>query len=108
MSESSPQKVATAKKLLDLHKLPLDAATLSNALVLAGLMEVKKYLSSTGSGEEKSFLRFTEVGESFGKNTHNPFHDLKTEPKFYEDQFLALYVIAVTALYDHSQRISKP
>lgn len=93
----------SAKSLLTRHNLPMDAATLSNGLILAGLLERKTYLSTTGSGEVKHFLAFTGAGESFGKNAQSGWHEIKTEPKFYKDKFAIAYLYAANAILKHGQ-----
>jgi hypothetical protein len=47
----------------------MDAAGLSNGLVLAGVLEVKRYLSTTGSGEEKAYLLAATAILDHGQDT---------------------------------------
>lgn len=93
----------SAKQLLALHNLPMDAATLNNGLILAGILENKIYLSTTGSGEEKSFIAFTPKGDEFGLNIANHWHGLKTEPKYFNDRFADAYLLAANAILMHAQ-----
>lgn len=98
-------KTTPAKKLLAGHGLPMDANTFNNGLILAGVLEIKKYLSTTGSGEEKYYIAFTETGAAYGKNAPSGWHEFKTEPKYYDDQFAAAYLLAATALLTHAQSV---
>lgn len=91
----------TAKSALALHHLPIDAPSLCEGLILSGLMIEQGYLSTTDSGEIKSYLVFTERGLEFGKNAFNPFHEFKTDPKFFEDKFPEAYLFALRALLTH-------
>ena len=61
----------------------------------------KGYLSTTDSGEIKSYLVLTEQGLEYGKNAFNPFHEFKTDPKFFEDKFPHAYLLALRALLAH-------
>lgn len=103
--KSARAKTTAAKKLLTNHGLPMDANTFNNGLILAGVLEIKKYLSTTGSGEEKYYIAFTEAGASYGKNVPSGWHEFKTEPKYYDDQFAAAYLLAATALFTHAQSV---
>jgi hypothetical protein len=98
-------KTTPAKKLLADHRLPMDANTFNNGLILAGVLEVKKYLSTTGSGEEKYYIAFTEAGSIYGKNIPSGWHEFKTEPKYYDDQFAAAYLLVATTLFEHAKSI---
>lgn len=95
-------KTSASKKLLERHKLPMDAATLNNGLILAGVLETKTYLSTTGSGEEKSFVAFTTAGQEFGRNAAGSWHEFKTEPKYFEHRFAETYLLAATAILTHA------
>jgi hypothetical protein len=95
------QATLTAKSAVALHHLPLDAPSLHEGLILAGLMVEQGYLSTTDSGEIKSYLVFTEAGLEFGKNAFNPFHEFKTDPKFFEVNFPQAYLLAVRAILAH-------
>lgn len=106
MNTKDNAKSSSAKKLLADQKLPLDASTFNNGLMLVGLLEEKKYLSTTGSGEEKYYIAFTDAGAEFGKNKSSGFHEFKTEAKFYDIRFSEAYLIAVTALFRHAQHLS--
>lgn len=91
-----------AKKLLAEHGLPLDATTLNNSLVLAGLMRITRYESTSGSGEIKYFMELTEEGLKLGRNKPSGWHEFKTEPLFYEGSFSEAYCIAIVALTQHA------
>lgn len=91
-------KSSSAKALLTTHNLAMDAATLNHSLVLAGVLAHKMYLSTSGSGEEKSFLVFTDAGSEFGKNAASGFHEFKTDTKFFDERFGDAYLLAVDAL----------
>ena len=95
------QSSLTAKAALDLHHLPLDAKSLFEGLIQANLMAEKGYLSTTDSGEIKSYLVFTEAGLEYGKNAFNPFHDFKTDQTFYNDKFTKAYILSLRALLEH-------
>lgn len=99
-------KTTPAKKLLADHRLPMDVNTFNNGLILAGILEVKKYLSTTGSGEEKYYIAFTEAGAIYGRNSPSGWHEFKTEPKYYHDHFAAAYLLAAAALFTHAQSIA--
>ncbi len=99
---------SNAKNELQKHNLPLDAHSFYNGLILAGLIEEASYLSSTGSGEVKSFLKLTERGEVYGLNKKSGFHPQKTEPRFYTNTFLEVYLISVSAIAEHAAKINPP
>ena len=85
-------KFLAAKKLLSENDLPMEANTFFNGLILAGLMEKASYLSTTGSGEIKHYLRLVASGLTLGENVANSFHKIKTEPRFKRDSFPDAYL----------------
>lgn len=104
MRKQSATETASAKALLALHRLPLDSASLNSGLVLAGILHHQNYLSSTGSGEVKSFLAFTETGLAYGENEANGFHEVKTDARFFSARFPEAYQLAINALHAHAQQ----
>ncbi len=98
-------KTSSAKALLTMHNLAMDAATLNNSLVLAKVLTHKTYLSTSGSGEKKSYLIFTDAGSEFGKNAASGFHEFKTDTKFFDERFGDAYLLAVDALLKQAHNI---
>jgi hypothetical protein len=94
----------SAKDLLNQHSSPLDAASLFNAMYLAGLLEEKKYLSSTGSGELKSYHSLTDSGLKYGLNQGSRYSE-KTDVKLFSPTFKELLVVASTAVLKHSESL---
>lgn len=97
-------KFLTAKKLLSDNDLPMETNTFFNGLILAGLMEKATYLSTTGSGEIKYFLRLVANGLTLGENVANAFHKIKTEPRFNRDSFPDAYLKSSSAISTHAQQ----
>lgn len=95
-------KAVPAKDLLDRTNSPMDSLTLFKALSLAGLVEQRTYLSSTGSGEVKKFWAFTDAGIHLGKNqaTMSP---TKTELRFHEETFPEALIAAAKAIIAHAE-----
>lgn len=104
MSDVKDEKVAAAKDLLEENSSPLNSASLFDALLLAGLLEEKKYVSSTGSGEIKSYLALTECGQKYGVNRISRYSE-KTELRFYPSTFKELLVIASKAILKHAESL---
>ncbi len=98
-------KLKTAKVLLAENKLPMDAASFYKSLILTGAMKDVEYASTTGSGEMKSFVQLTDQGLEYGENKASGWHELKTEPKFYEHQFGQAYMAACQGALDHAKTI---
>lgn len=104
MSEVKEDKVQSAKDLLEEHSSPLNSASLFDALLLAGLLEEKTYLSSTGSGEVKSYMSLTDDGQRYGVNRISRYSE-KTELRFYPSTFKELLVVASKAILKHSESL---
>ena len=98
-------KLKTAKLLLAESNLPMDAASFYRSLVLIGAMKDVEYASTTGSGEMKSFVQFTECGLEYGENKASGWHEFKTEPKFYENQFGKAYLAACQGALEHAKTL---
>lgn len=75
----------------------MDSATMFRALELAGIIEQRTYLSTTGSGETKTYWAFTDGGLRFGVN-QTTVSPVRTEPRFYEDSFRDAMVVAAEAI----------
>ncbi|MDM0110071.1 hypothetical protein QTH97_34575 [Variovorax sp. J22R24] len=97
-------KTASAKELLEGMGALLNAAALNKILLMMGLAEEIEYLSSTGSGEVKSYTRLTERGLAYGKNKESGFSE-KTTMVFYESGFRSLYVATCQAVSEHAHSL---
>ena len=104
MSEVKEKKAVSAKDLLEENSSPLNSASLFDALLIAGLLEEKKYVSSTGSGEIKSYLSLTEEGQQYGVNRISRYSE-KTELRFYPSKFKDLLLIASKAILQHAESL---
>lgn len=104
MSTGKNEKAFSAKDLLEKHSSPLNSTSLFNGMVLAKLLEEKKYLSSTGSGEIKSYLSLTENGMKFGINRSSEYSQ-KTEVRFYPSTFRELLILSSKAILNHSEKL---
>jgi|GEM_PF-6796398 len=102
---SQAPKPATSKKLLELHGCLMNVGTLNNALLSCGVLESVEYLSSTGSGEVKNYLKIKDNFSHFGINTSNPFSKA-TEPRYFHDRFSELYKIAAEAVYQQALQLT--
>jgi len=103
MTTRNGEKTTSAKKLLAAHKLPMDAATFNNGLILSGFLEIKTYLSSTGSGEEKYYIILTDAGLKYGKNKASGWHEFKTEPIFFDAIFPEAYCHSAVAIIENAK-----
>lgn len=99
-------KAESASKLIKQLGLPMHVKTFEQGLVLCGDLEVAEYLSSTGNGEIKTFLRLTPSGLTLGKNTYNPFTPNRTDTVFFASSFLVVYARAATAIAKHANEIA--
>lgn len=61
-------KMMSVTAALKQHQIPLHAQSVLQMLAWAGLVEEMEYLSSTGSGEVKTFQRLTSAGLQYGEN----------------------------------------
>jgi len=61
-------KLMSITAALKQTQVPLHAQAILQMLTWAGLVEEVEYLSSTGSGEVKTFHRLTELGLQYGDN----------------------------------------
>lgn len=104
MSKDKSEKVFSAKDLLDKYSSPLNSSSVFNAMQAAGLVVEKKYVSSTGSGEIKSYLSLTETGLKFGVNRQSAYSE-KTELRFFSASFPELLVISAEAILSHSRAL---
>ena len=66
--------------------ISLNAASLLAAIVKTPLAEIAEYVSTTGSGEIKKFVRLTDAGLKYGIN-RTGVHEFKTEVRFYPHTF---------------------
>lgn len=98
------EKVFSAKDLLEKYSSPLNSSSLFNALEVAGLVVSKEYVSSTGSGEIKSYLSLIDDGLKFGLNRQSAYSE-KTELRFFNDSFPELLVVAAKAILNQSQAL---
>lgn len=73
---TSPVSVTAALKQRDIS---LPAASVLQMMQWAGLVEDVEYVSSTGSGEIKQFMRLTEQGFTYCVNPSAPVSKEKTE-----------------------------
>lgn len=97
-------KELSAKDLLHKYSSPLDSASLFNAMLLAGLIEVKEYISSTGSGEIKTYRSLTESGLKYGINKRSSYSDA-TDLKFFPSNFNELLVLVSKEILKHSEML---
>lgn len=96
--ETVSAQAKSLKALISLYGVSFDASTIMNALIKAGYAENFEYLSSTGSGELKSFKKLTEEGEIFGVNKEGFGPSIKTEARFFESKFPELLAVVVQQL----------
>lgn len=97
--------VKPLKELTSRYGVSLDPITIMNALLKAGYAENIEYLSSTGSGELKSFRRLTEAGEKFGVNKGGYGSTIKTDARFFETTFPELLKVVVKQLDDEVNKV---
>lgn len=79
----------SASEMLEAHGSLMDAITFFRLLEKIGFVEKKEYLSSTGTGEIKTFKSFTEKGLKYGINRGTK-HPIKTECRFFKETFSEL------------------
>lgn len=93
------KKSDTLTNLLKIAGISLHPATINLALLKTGNAEMAEYLSTTGSGEVKTFLRLTEAGMQFGENGWSS-HPIKTSVRIYTSSFPELIRITMNELND--------
>lgn len=79
-------KVDSLTNLVKDTGISLNAATLLAAIIKTPLAETVEYISTSGSGEIKKFVRLTDAGLKFGINRPG-IHEFKTEVRFYAHTF---------------------
>ncbi len=89
-----PKRTETITNLLKDADSSLHPSTVNRVMLKAGLAEMAEYLSTTGSGEVKEFLRLNEAGQRFGENQWTA-HPIKTTVRLYPDAFPELLGIVV-------------
>lgn len=99
-------EVLSAKVLLEEAGSPIVPETLFRSLERVGLIEKRTYLSSTGSGEVKSFWAFTQSGLKYGVNKPT-FSPTKTDLRFFRSTFHELLAIAAQAITDHAEEVAQ-
>lgn len=104
MTTPPKEKTSAAKDLLQAHSSPLNSASLFDGMLIAGLLEVKSYVSSSGSGEIKSYESLTEQGLKYGVNRASRFSE-KTDARFYASTFKDLLVVVSKAILAHSESL---
>ena len=97
-------KTASAKELLEDIGALINANSFYKILEEMGLVEEAEYLSSTGSGEIKTYSRLTEAGIIYGGNKKNVF-SAKTNLVFYKNAFPSLYAAACLAASVHADSL---
>lgn len=104
--ETVSAQAKSLKALISQYGVSFDASTIMNALIKAGYAENFEYLSSTGSGELKSFKKLTEHGERFGVNKEGFGLSIKTEARFFDSTFPELLVVVIEQLKKEVNAIS--
>ena len=84
-------------KLIKTHQLSISPSSVFNLLTAAGVVEIKQYPSTTGSGVMKSYKHINDSYSDYGKNVWTQ-HEFKTEARFYEESFQALMLIVFEQL----------
>lgn len=77
-------KVDSLTGLVKTTGISLNAASINQALIKAGLAEEVEYASTSGSGEIKKYVRLT--GTEYGINRAT-MHEFRTEMRFYPNRF---------------------
>lgn len=97
-------KPAAITALLRANDLSLDAATTLKALERAGVISEQKYVSTSGSGEIKSFRKIVEAQLRYGINAPTP-HPFRTEPKFYREHFPGLVALVADQIKKEAENL---
>lgn len=95
----------SATKLLKQLEVPLDAASFLAGMELAGLLEERQYVSSSGSGEVKRYKALTDTGLAYGVNAKTLSPE-KTEVRFYGETFPQVLLCSIEALRARVAEIS--
>ncbi|MGE0919468.1 hypothetical protein [Trichlorobacter lovleyi] len=91
----------SATELLEARNSFLDAIMLFKLLEKIGYLYKVEYLSSTGTGEIKTYKSLTEKGLKYGIN-RGTRHPPKTECRFFEETFDELLAEVLKLVkYDH-------
>jgi hypothetical protein len=99
-----PKPIAAKSALAELGA-GVDAATFFNGLAMAGVMERKTYLSTTGSGEEKYYWVIADAWLHCGANKKT-MHEFRTDPVFSPEAIPSLLITACEALLAHAKSLS--
>jgi len=105
MPKKPPQAFPAKSLLIDIGS-GLDATSFFNGLALAGIVSRVEYLSTTGSGEVKHFLKIDDGHLHIGQNKKT-MHEFKTEVRFFRSGFESLVVVACRALLENAISIEK-
>jgi hypothetical protein len=101
-----PTPVFPAKTLLAEIGSSLDATSFFNGLELAGVVARVEYMSTTGSGEVKQFVKIEDGHLNVGQNKKT-MHEFKTEARFFRDGFESLAVVSCRALLENAISIER-
>ena len=101
---SRKPRLVTAKAALAEIESPLDASSFFNGLAIGGVMEKRKYLSTTGSGEEKYYWVIKDEWLQFGANK-GTLHEFRTDPVFQPSAVSALLVASCEALLAYATAV---
>lgn len=101
-----PKQTETITNLLKDAGSSLHPSTINKVMLKAGLAEMAEYLSTTGSGEVKSFLQLNEAGVRFGENTWTA-HPIKTSVRLYPEQFPELLALVLQGLVAELEPVIK-
>ena len=101
-----PTPVFPAKTLLAEIGSGLDATSFFNGLELSGIVARVEYLSTTGSGEVKQFVKIDDGHLNIGQNKKT-MHEFKTEARFFRDGFEPLVVVSCRALLENAILIER-
>lgn len=100
-------KPAPASKFIKELGLPMNNKTFEQGLILCGDLESAEYVSSTGSGEIKTFLRLTQTGLALGQNAYSPFSPHRTDAVFFPSSFTIAYARAAAAIAKHADELAR-
>lgn len=103
---SKPKRTETITNLLKDTGSSLHPSTVNQIMLKAGLAEMAEYLSTTGSGEVKSFLKLNEAGGRFGENKWTA-HPIKTSVRLYPEQFPELLALVLQGLVSELEPVIK-